>query len=52
MIVLICEHNAKALAEKLNELGPSQILAVYSVNQLHHAWIQVNDKKGEKKERK
>jgi hypothetical protein len=48
MIKYLSDKDAKALEGQINDLGPThELVAVYSVNQLHCAWVRVIDKKGE-----
>jgi hypothetical protein len=46
MIKLLTNLDADALVKELNNLGPSaQIVAIYSLNLLHHAWVKIGEPK-------
>jgi hypothetical protein len=54
VIKLISNLDAQELEKELNDLGPSaQIVAIYSIQQKHFAWVRLPESpKAEKKGKK
>ena len=49
MIQMLSDKDARVLEKKLNDLGPSlRIISIYSINQLHIAWVDNSKPKAEK----